>query len=379
MFIKHACRHRLAVVAFLVMVAATSIPVFVGDAWGSTNRKQLAKLLLKRDPGKRVGGETLVAVNTGAVLRGVPGRVNFMMALGSHEVLIGGNSHDELGAYVGTRGVRIDGGGGPDLIHGMGLDEQLFGGPGNDLIYGGPGNTTIDGGPGNDRIIALQGATTVVTGPGRDLVDVRDRQPNDRVICPSGGQAQVLADRGDRLSPGCHRMSAAAVSMFNGLVARASAAQAVTGDGSNGNPYTTDCAPSFGTICVESDFASRSLTGLWANEYVPSYQCPNDLSGGEPGRTFLLDQNYAPGGTTLPDGVYVSGLGPIGVSITQVNSGFNANNPDPAVVNWAGVTVTGFGASSATNWTLGTNSYTVQLHCTWESSQGYNDSSLGPK
>lgn len=440
-------RPRLVVVTFVVALAAASVPALMGDAWAGTSQEQLAKLLLKRDPGKRVGGETLVGTKTGAVLRGARGRINFMMALGDREVLIGGNGHDELGAYVGTRGVRIYGGGGPDLIHGMGLDQQLSGGAGNDLVYGGPGNDTIDGGPGNDkmyggsgndtidggpgndtmyggsgndkldggpgndtiygghgrdridgghgrdriyggggddRIIALGRVSTVVTGPGRALVDVRDGQGNDRVICPPGGQTQVLADRGDRLSRGCQRMSASAVRLIKGLIARgpqAQAAQVVIGDGSNGSPYTEACLPPGSEDCTLPDLPARTLKGLWANEYVPAYECPNDAPPYAPkaGHTFLLDQNYAPGGTTLPDGVAVSGLGPIGVSITGINAGENEFRQNPEDTNLAGETETGFPNSSATNWTFGTNSYQVQLYCTWNDGEGYGDNSLGPK
>jgi len=396
------------VVVSIVLVAVAFGGGLVGNAWGSTNREQLAKLLLKRDPGKRLGAQTLVGTENGARLRGVAGRTSFMMALGDREVLIGGHGHDELGAYVGTRVVRIYGGGGPDLIHGMGLSGRLFGGAGHDLIYGGPGddvidagsgddtiyggrgndtikggpgndtiyggrgNDTIRGGSGNDRIIAVHGDATVVTGPGRTLVYVRDRRADDRVICPSGGHTQVLADRGDRLWGGCRRLPATAVSMFTGLIPGlrgAKAAQAVSGDGSMGNPFATDCVPTPPTQfanCVEVSFASRTLTGLWANEYVPSYACPDDASDMGDAHTFLYNQNFAPGGTTVPNGVYVYGLGPIGVSITETAAGANSQwgEREPDLEDQAGQTVTGFPASSATNWTSGKNSYRLQLACT---------------
>jgi hypothetical protein len=348
-------------------------------------RERLAKMLRKRDPGKRVGGKTLVGTKTGAVLRGARGRINFMMALGDRETLVGGKGHDELGAYRGVRGVRVHGGGGPDLIHGMGLAQQLSGGPGNDLIYGGPGNDTIRGGAGNDtiyggggsdtiyggggndRIVDHRGATTVITGPGRALVDVRDGRPNDRVSCPHGGQTRVVADRKDRLSAGCHRISATAVSSpATGSLATVSTA----GDGSWANPYTTTCAPSVPANCVEA-FPARTLKGLWANEYVPSYECPDDSSDFGAARVYLIAHNYAPRGTTVPNGVEILGLGPIGVSITTSGPGENAANPDPSLLDWAGQTGTGFGQSSATNWTTGTNSYTPNLHCTNDSTQGY--------
>lgn len=67
-------RTRPAVVALVVMLAAASVSQVVGDAWAATKRERLAELLLKRDPGKRVGGDTLVGSTAGAVLRGVRDR-----------------------------------------------------------------------------------------------------------------------------------------------------------------------------------------------------------------------------------------------------------------------------------------------------------------
>ena len=304
---------------------ATGIPINVCGNTQSGNscqnaRERLAKILRKRDPGKRVGGKTRVGTKTGAVLRGASGRINFMMALGDRETLIGGKGHDELGAYPGTRGVRIDGGGGPDLIHGMGLAQHISGGAGNDLIYGGPGNDTIRGGAGNDtiyggpgndtiyggggndRIVDHRGATTVVTGPGRALVDVRDGRGDDRVMCPPGGQTQVRADPGDRLSPGCHRISATAAGQFKDLIAPpqpvAHAAQ-VFGDGTNGGPYTQDCPTNGGLLC-SLVFPARTLQKLWSSEYVPSYGCP--YVSGQTGDqySFLQFRNFAPVGTNSP-------------------------------------------------------------------------------
>jgi RTX calcium-binding nonapeptide repeat (4 copies) len=348
-------------------------------------RDQLAKMLRKRDPGKRVGGRTLVGTRTEAVLRGARGRINFMMALGDRETLIGGQGHDELGVYPGTRGVRINGRGGPDLIHGMGLAQHISGGAGNDLIYGGPGNDTIRGGAGNDaiyggpgndtiyggggndRIIDHRGATTVITGPGRARVDVRDGQPNDRVSCPHGSQTRVVADHNDRLSAGCRRVSATAVTS---PVTGSPATLSTAGDGSWANPYSTTCGPSSVGNCVET-FPARALKGLWANEYVPSYECPFDNSDFGAARVYLIAYNYAPRGTTVPNGVEILGLGPIGVSITLTGPGENQANPNPSLVNMAGQTGTGFGNSSATNWTTGTKSYTPNLHCTYDPDQGY--------
>jgi hypothetical protein len=79
---------------------------------------------------------------------------------------------------------------------------------------------------------------------------------------------------------------------------------------------------------------------------------------------YLYDQSYAPAGTSLPRGVEVSGLGPIGVSITGKTSTEGPPEQDGWIYDHATGTRTGFPDSSATNWELDTNSYQVQLHCT---------------
>ena len=322
---------------------------------------------------------TLVGSTAGAVLLGVHDRINFMMALADREVLIAGTNHDELGAYVGTRGVRIYGGGGPDLIHGMGIGQQLFGGAGNDLIYGGPGSDTIYGGGGKDRLVDHRGATTVITGPGRAFVDVRDGRGDDRVICRPGARPQVRADPGDRVSRACRRATTAE-SEIDGLIATRPKAHAadVSGDGTNDNPFSEHCPPNQ-PGCVLPLFPARTLTGLWTNEYAPAYACPYDPIGNtRDAHSFLVNINLAPGGTALPDGVGVLGLGPIGMSITRSSTGFNAQRFD-RYSNYAGGTPTGFPVSSATNWTTGSSSYQIQLHCTENSAQGYRYPDLGPK
>jgi RTX calcium-binding nonapeptide repeat (4 copies) len=350
------------------------------------NVRELAKVLRKRDPGKRVDGETLVATKTGAVLRGARRRINFEMALGRGEVLIGGATHDELGAYTGVRGVRIDGGAGPDLIHGIGLDQHISGGAGNDLIYGGPGddminggpgddtiyggpgNDTINGGGGDDRIMDLHGATTVTTGSGAASVDVRDGQGDDRVICGAGGQTRVLADRSDRLSRSCRRMTvSAATRIFGGMATGhraavgpvAHTADGVTGNGTDNQSYEQDCTTSYGDYCSTPLFPARTLQHLWSNEGVPSYACQYNPGGYSPGAdpVYLYPLNLAPGGTIIPWGLGVLGLGPIGMSITGTISGLGTDGQ-------AAGTDSSAGASSVTNWQIKANSYQIQLYCT---------------
>ena len=343
---------RLSVGALaLLIAAATLVLALPGDAQAGGGNEKLAKLLLKRDPGAAVGGKTQVATAAGAVLRGKPGKINFMMALGDRQRLFGSNVHDELGAYHGTDGVRIHSRGGHDLIHGMRGDQLLDGGRGDDTIYGGGGDDRIIGGPGDDRIIDKQGRSFIVTGTGRDRVDVADGDAEDRVICSPGAIDRVAADRGDELHPRCRRAAASSTT--------AEASQSVTGSGTNADPYVSDCADRQAEQCVVTTFDERRLTVLWQNEYVPSYQCNVHT------HPYLINQTYSPAGTTLPKGVEVIGLGRVSVSITGIAPGSNVG------LLYGIGTLTGGLNSSATNWSGGLALYQVQLHCSHNVNDGY--------
>ena len=104
-----------------------------------------------------------------------------------------------------------------------------------------------------------------------------------------------------------------------------------------------------------SSFPYRTLKGLWANEHVPAYQCPA-------GHGFLQNVRYAPFGTSVPNGVELKGLGPVGVSIpyTVFYSGEPIPEPKNPYVALGPAKV----GSSATNWTTGSAFYKVILHCT---------------
>jgi hypothetical protein len=131
----------------------------------------------------------------------------------------------------------------------------------------------------------------------------------------------------------------------------------ITGSGTYNDPYKAPCQAPQGGYCVTHPFAARSLTGLWANEYVPAYKCPSS-------HPWLYNQSYAPAGTRLPRGVEVVGLGPIGVSITAAQWEEGPAEWDGYIYGYHTATNTGFPDSSATNWTAGTNYYQVKLHCT---------------
>jgi hypothetical protein len=77
--------------------------------------------------------------------------------------------------------------------------------------------------------------------------------------------------------------------------------------------------------------------------------------------------NLAPGGTTIPDGFGVLGLGPIGISIVATVG--LAGGPGSAAGN-----DTAF--SGATNWQIKANSYQIQLYCS--NSQSFLSPTLAP-
>jgi Ca2+-binding RTX toxin-like protein len=334
------------VVALGVLVPATS------GQRASPGNRALAAQLLARDPGARVGGNSQVATATRVRVLGVPRRMNFILGLGPREWIVGGARDDQLGARGDAN--RVYGAAGNDLIHGGPGAQMLYGGPGIDALYGGRGDDRLDGGPGNDRIIDAQGATTVRTGTGRDRVDVGDGHPDDRVLCAPGSIKRIHADGDDRIEASCRRSAATRVIYrWPATAPPAHAAQTVSGDGSNERPYTAPCDDPDSGLCTVSAFASRTFTHLWANEYVPAYQCPPD-------QPYLLDESYSL--ATLPNGVEVQGLGPVGVSITGVST--SQQNVGGQAVDVGMGTKTGFPNSSATSWSLRPVSYKVILHCT---------------
>jgi hypothetical protein len=93
---------------------------------------------------------------------------------------------------------------------------------------------------------------------------------------------------------------------------------------------------------------------------VPAYQCNVHT------HPYLLNQTYSPPGTALPNGVEVIGLGSISVSITGIAIGSNVG------LTYGIGTLTGGLYSSATSWSLGSNTYKVQLHCSANLTDGYH-------
>jgi RTX calcium-binding nonapeptide repeat (4 copies) len=408
-------RGTRALVGALAVMAClgAGVPAVLGNAVASPDRDALAARLLRLDPAARVGGNTQVATPAGAGLVGVPGRVNFILGLGHRQRILGGNGHDQLGAH--GHGASVRGAGGRDLIHGGRGDQRLHGGHGHDRIHGshghdmihagrghdmihagrghdriqgghghdmirgghghdrirggrghdrihgGAGRDRLEGGHGRDRLVDRQGATVAVAGPG-DRVDVADGD-SDRVLCAAGSTSRIVVDRGDRLHPNCsgpattvsYRRPPNGPPTADAPAVHAAQQPPITGSGTNESPYTAECTAPQSVDCTTPLFAARSLTGLWANEYVPAYKCPTS-------HPYMYNQSYAPQGTVLPPGVGVLGLGPIGMNITGLET--RQDREFDATRVYALGTLTGGLNSSATNWELDTNSYQLQLHCT---------------
>jgi hypothetical protein len=281
----------------------------------------------------------------------VPDRPNFIVSLGANEKIVGGGKDDQLGA--------------------RGRDDTIVAGDGgHELLHGGPHGTVVVGGSGHDLVIDNQPDTTIdVKSPGDEVILTgRD----DHVVCSGDSfHDQIYDNRSDTVNTTCHKdhdpvrpdsqavAAAARVASANparGAGGPVAHAAAVFGSGTDSDPYVAPCTTVTSYGC-DVEFPPRTLSGLWVSEGVPAYECP----GNHP---FLFNANYAPFGTVLPVGVEVTGLGPIGVHIT--------NTLQPTVTPVQGMpglgvftergTSTEF--SSATSWSLGTNSYRMILHCT---------------
>jgi Ca2+-binding RTX toxin-like protein len=189
----------------------------------------------------------------------------------------------------------------PNFIIALGANETIRGGKKNDQLGALGTDVTIRGGRGDDLIYGGPGGT-LIGGPGRD-----------RLARLAGAQLE--------------------------------------GNGSSATPYQAPCTTVQKDSCTVSSFPSRELDGLWANEFVPAYQCPDD-------HQYLYFKNYASAGTTIPHGVEVH-QDSIGISITATVRPKGAD-----LIGRTYGTATGFPNSSATSWGFGKHSYRVILHCT---------------
>ena len=286
-----------------------------------TSRRALAARLLKRDPGRGVGGDTIVGVTNGDLLLGVANRINFMMALGSGESIVGGNRADQLGA--------------------LGKNATIKGGAGNDAIHGGPGHDTLSGGAGNDLITDTKGSATIYPGSGKNAVEVAGHPGRDRVLCASGSVDLIYANRGDYIAPSCRKASGSLVAYHKPPSTKPPTAQ---NNGCTNNP-ARDCT---------SLVASGSLSFLWTSDTFPERRCP-------PGHPYLIKKDYF-----TPILFKAPGMQPVGNVDYFMKPRFgpdnSPSNPQPAIGN---------GIGEVTNWTLVRQHWQMWFHCTRDISQSY--------
>jgi hypothetical protein len=330
----------------LALSALSALALTGASAQASTG--DLAKQLRKLDPGARLGGESIVGTRPGQQLHGVHGRPNFIVALGDGETIHGASINDQLGAAPHAQDVKI-----------------IAPAKGHSLIVGGPGSRIVVSGKGHNLIYShAAGATIVLESPGNEVIA---DGPHDRIVCADHASHELIeVAKGVRVSKSCkghHNEIEPAPAPLSARSAAASEASSATvlGSGTNEDPYMPDRCDEIGPrlTCIVR-FPARTLRGFWANEHVPAYECPVT-------DRYLVDIDYAPAGTQLPPGVEVQVLGPIGVTIDGVSSHGRSYGGIP----YAAGTLTGFGNSSATNWTFGDAAYSIVFHCSFYPGNGY--------
>jgi hypothetical protein len=339
------------------------------------NTEQLAKRLHKRDPGGLVGGKSIVGTKPGQELQGVPGERNFIIALADGQTIQGASRSDELG--VGPHAKNVD---------------IVPSNKGHSLIVGGRGSKIVVSGKGHNLIQSDDaGATIILESPGNEVTATGSK---NKIVCADNSSNELIErDEGVMVSKSCHgnddqiedvdpdvdpvQPAASASASASTSATAHSSSSPIFGSGGDGDPFYTFC--DFRAVDCTKSFPARNLRGLWANEHVPSYDCLSREPRYEE-NPFLLNARYAPAGTTLPRGVEVRGLGSVGVSILDTwewrRYGLRETGTrrDTKIeFRPGGYTA---GGSSATNWTTGSASYQVVLHCTSDYSRGYTKDGL---
>jgi hypothetical protein len=213
----------------------------------------------------------------------------------------------------------------------------------------GPHGTLVSSGPGHDLLVDSHSDATIhVKSPATEVIVTGH---DDQVVCSRDSfHDKIYANRSDTISTTCSRhhnlvradSQVAFASDFSPPTARA--AGIAYGSGTNIDPYVGTCESTTSGCTVE--FPPRTLSGFWSNESVPAYQCPHAFP-------YLTAEDFSPFGTSIPDGVEIRGLGAIGVYIPNVLYGY-LHGPE----------ATSTSGASATNWTFGSASYQIILHCT---------------
>ncbi len=132
--------------------------------------------------------------------------------LGIDGDIVGTDAAETLEFHQTTRAVRIDAGGGDDVVQGGEGNDVVNGGPGNDDVDASFGDDAIDPGPGRDVVFAdLRGGDC---GPiwckypyGNDVVNARDGEI-DSIDCGVGTD-KVIADAADVVNANCETVERA--------------------------------------------------------------------------------------------------------------------------------------------------------------------------
>lgn len=337
---------RRCLTACAVICGAFTTAVVCASATASPGR--LAAGIAHTDPGRFLGGDTIVGTGDGASLIGVPNRANFIFALGANETIFGGGGINELDAVA------------PKVT--------IHAGHGNSYVWGGPAGTLI-GGAGKDMLIDVYANATVRLQHAGDQVVLSGRE--DRVLCsPRARHDLIYVVLSDAVSGQCrahdrvlryHRfVRHAGPAAASASPASTAGSPVIRGDGSNGNPFQPDtCGPPQLVSCTITAFdlvpMNSFMTGNYWTGYVPAYKCPAD-------HPWLEDQDFTPPGSRLPKGVQVQedwgNPLPIAFNITGVSS--YGSSVDARLVT--GIT-TGYPNSSATNYSIKRHWYRVILHC----------------
>jgi hypothetical protein len=316
----------IGLAAVFALLAALPYAVVLASPAGTWRQSRpsvraLAARLLKLDPGRSIGGNTIVGVRHGDVLLGVANRVNFIIALGSGETIVGGNRDDQLGA--------------------LGKNATIKGGAGDDAIHGGPGHDTIYGGAGNDLVTDIKGSATIHLGSGKNEVNVAGHRGHDRILCAPGSVNRIYANRGDYIAPWC----------------RDAAGSQVVYHQPPRTPTPSARSQECGTRAVECvvKVASGSLPGMWSWATFPQRLCP-------PSHPYLINHHYF-----TPILFAAPGMQPVGNVDYFMTVRFGPGNKlsqRPAIGN---------GIGEVTNWTFRRQDWQMWFHCT----SNINDSYCG--
>jgi hypothetical protein len=336
------------------------ILAFLVAAVANADTEKLAKHLHKLNPGGKVGGKSIVGTKPKEELHGVHGKPNFIVALGDEETIHGASKNDQLGAI--GKGTKI-----------------VPSNHGHSLIVAGPDSEVVVTGKGHNLIFSnAEGTTIILESPGDEVIA---KGPRDKIVCAKHSSHELIeVAKGEKVSKGCrghhNEIERLTTSSVSARSSSATAHASVEGFGTNSHPFIAPCDNPSQVDCTVSSFAKRlvpcpGINCLWGTENVPVYRCPGRVDVAPSGEThvfdhpYLLNQNYAPAGTHLDNGVQVEGLGPVGADIRTINE------PDPFQGTGFFRVETSSGHSTVTNWTLGFQHYKVILHCTSDPTHGY--------